>query len=231
MKLNARLYNIVSGEPKEIQTLENGKTIEVYSLNQTPYCNYYTTQRGEFALFSTLDGNTYRLLIEDGYYDVLGELYNDKINLIWEQYVVDGRKIKFNYGVKILFPFLVLYLAVSTFVLWISKSNLLVMLCLLFVLFIGNSVLKNYLYVNKMRTLNINSTNKIKETVGSNRFEELLDIQEAYTKKYLGVEEFAEEIPVEEDDSFEEEKSDEIVEEKEVIDAEIVDKEEESKNE
>lgn len=205
MKLNKKLYDTILGEPYEVQTLDNGKVINIYSMNNHNYFDYYARRRREFAVFSSLDGKNYKLLIEDGYYEVLHDLYDSKINGIWEEYVTTANKSKNNFLIKITIPVLAIYLIISMVILAFSNNNMFVFLGLILILFVTNGVLKN-MQIKRIYKINVDSTNKIKEEIGALRFEELLKAQEEYVNKFLGIEEVVENKEIEEDDSFEEER-------------------------
>ena len=125
MKLCTRVYDGLEGkEPFEVQDIREGVKIELYYMNDFPaYLEEYT-RKGNFAIFSTRDGLTYRLLIEKGYYDVMHELYDVETNTIWEQFWVDVNKCRTNYLFKILVPVLVVYLALSYLMELVKIANL-----------------------------------------------------------------------------------------------------------
>lgn len=187
MKLYKKVYEgLESYEPFEVQDIREGVKIELYRMNDTPFLNEFT-KKGTFAVFSTIDGKTYRLLVEQGYYEVMHELYDVETNTIWEQFWVDVNKCRTNYLLKILIPVLVAYLIISYALIAITKGNVYALLGCIFVVFIITGILNSW-NKQKMQRINYEAGNKIRDAKGAKHFEELSKAQERYYAKYFGYE-------------------------------------------
>ena len=204
MKLCTRVYDGLEGkEPFEVQDIREGVKIELYYMNDFPaYLEEYT-RKGNFAIFPTRDGLTYRLLIEKGYYDVMHELYDVETNTIWEQFWVDVNKCRTNYLFKILVPVLVVYLALSYLIIALSNGNIWALLGCVFVVFLVTGLLNNW-NRQKMQKINYEAGNKIREAKGAKHFDELSKAQERYYAKYFGYEEDLKQEVLEQESSFDE---------------------------
>ncbi|MGB0175255.1 MAG: hypothetical protein ACPF9F_02990, partial [Acholeplasmataceae bacterium] len=80
MKLNPKLFKQISSELIETQTFEN-TSVEFYSLNKSHLYDRYAT-RGRFVVW-TSDGKIYRVLVEEGYFDLMKTFYQKPVNQIW----------------------------------------------------------------------------------------------------------------------------------------------------
>ena len=82
MKINPKIYKSVTTEPFDTQEMENGVVVELHSLNQNESLFNQYAPKAKFAIWSSLDGKTYRLLLEDTYYPRVRELYGRRVNQV-----------------------------------------------------------------------------------------------------------------------------------------------------
>lgn len=226
MKLCTRVYDGLEGmEPFEVQNIRDGVKMELYYMNDTPFVDEYT-RKAEFAVFSTKDGLTYRLMVEKGYYEVMHELYDVEVNTIWEQYWVDINRCRKNYLYKILVPILLVCVGISYLVIYLTKNNIWALLACIFGMFLATSLLNGW-NKGKMQKINYEAGNKIREAKGIAHFEALAKEQEKYYAKFFGYED---ELKNESEENLEE-IDDEIEKnvESNVINSEIENNEEEEK--
>ena len=81
MKINPRIYDYAVEENK-LESQELGEhNLEMYKLNDYPDLLEEFTNKGKFAVWSSVDGKNYRLFIEEGYLEKLKPLYSKKINV------------------------------------------------------------------------------------------------------------------------------------------------------
>ncbi len=225
MKLNQRIYDYaVEDKLIERQELRDGKSIEIYSLNE--YQDIYTefTNQGKFAVWSCVDNQNYRLYIEDGYYKKLEPLYKQRINQIWIDFwdECDKAVSKFRNIVMpiMLVAILVFFIGGSLLI----KNQTIQLVVALVVAFVFIVFIFSFRKVINKRISNANQTavSKIKDILGEKRFEKLLEEQRSYIDTFFKYDEEAET----EDSSSEEA---ELVDVNETAnDTEVIDVEDES---
>ena len=209
MRINPRIYNSVVTTPFDTQELEDGVKIELHSLNENEALFNEYAPKAKFAIWSTLDGKDYKLLLEDSYYARLRELYGKRVNqcmvTFWDKVEHDRKKI-----MKIFYIPVAIVLAVVFFVLLalpelLGETNqLLVMGGTLFGFIIVNMVINRKIdgIVNKH---NSESVEKIKNIVGHKHFDELMDETRAHYDDFFGIteEDVVEEIQEEKEEQEE----------------------------
>ncbi len=193
MKVNAKLFDKVVTDPFDLQELDNGATVELHSLNANEELFNEYAPKAKFAVWACKNGKNYRLLIEDGYYAEMRELYGRRVNQSWVNFwdeVEKGRgKI-----MKIFFiPMTIIVFVVITLLMIFSEQlgengQLFAMGAVLIVFVIAN-VLINKKIDNLIQTSNATAVEKIKNIVGHKRFDELMDAQRVYYDKFFGIEE------------------------------------------
>lgn len=188
MKLLPKVYKSVTGEPFRVETYHDAK-IEMYYLDETQYLSRFAS-KGKFAVW-TSDGVDYRLLIEKGYYEAIPDLYQADINVIWLDFMnyayQTQTKLSRKYSLFTLITF-VLSLASVFLITELSGQDTVGFVVGIAILFVGlftfskkqQNELRTYI-----KTENVTATQKIKDTLGENRFEELLNEQQAYYEKYF----------------------------------------------
>ena len=209
MKINAKIYNAVTTTPFDVQELEDGVKIELHSLNQNEAIFNEYAPKAKFAIWTSMDGSNYKLLLEDSYYARLRELYGRRVNqcmvTFWDKVEHDRKKI-----MKIFYIPVAIVLAVVFFVLLalpelLGETNqLLVMGGTLFGFIIVNMVINRKIdgIVNKH---NSESVEKIKNIVGHKHFDELMDETRAHYDDFFGIteEDVVEEIQEEKEEQEE----------------------------
>ena len=221
MKINRKIYNQVQSEPFDVQELENGGKIELHSLNSTEALYNYYAPQAKFAVWSSFDGKNYRLLLEDGYYAKMRDLYTTRVNRIWINFwdvVEKGRK-------KIMFTLflpsvIVAFLAAVLLMIFASKLAALpngqiwqyVIIGAILVGFIVCNVLTNKKIDKVIRTANEKAIDDIKHVVGEKHFDELMDAQQAYYDEFFHIEDDEQEETQPEEQEIEA-KKEELIEE------------------
>ncbi len=222
MKLNQRIYDYaVEDKLIERQELRDGKSIEIYSLNE--YQDIYTefTNQGKFAVWSCVDNQNYRLYIEDGYYKKLEPLYKQRINQIWIDFwdECDKAVSKFRNIVMpiMLVAILVFFIGGSILI----KNQTIQLIVALVVAFVFIVFIFTFRKVINKRISNANqvAVSKIKDILGEKRFEKLLEEQRSYIDTFF---KYDEQEETEETQIEEVEPANDQVENTEVIDVEEV---------
>lgn len=227
MRINPKLYAVAEGKtPVEVQEFDDRK-IEVFLMDDLEGVkDEYVLGKGQFAVWSSVDGTNYRLYIENGYYQEVTPLYSQPVNKVWIEFwdVTDGISKKFSRF--IIYPLMIIavVLCVLSLVLqkymgnWGSWVIIGVLILLFIIMIVSNSVTKK-----KIGEENIKSRQKIVEFFGQDEFNALIDKQKAYMDSYFenlypqeeATEDSAEEENVEVDlEKAEEATLDEVVEEK-----------------
>ena len=226
MRINPKLYAVAEGKtPVEVQEFDDRK-IEVFLMDDLEGVkDEYVLGKGQFAVWSSVDGTNYRLYIENGYYQEVTPLYSQPVNKVWIEFwdVTDGISKKFSRF--IIYPLMIIavVLCVLSLVLqnymgnWGSWVIIGVLILLFIIMIVSNSVTKK-----KIGEENIKSRQKIVEFFGQDEFNALIDKQKAYMDSYFenlypqeeATEDSAEEENVEVDLEKDEEATlDEVVEE------------------
>ncbi len=222
MKLNQRIYDYaVEDKLIERQELRDGKSIEIYSLNE--YQDIYTefTNQGKFAVWSCVDNQNYRLYIEDGYYKKLEPLYKQRINQIWIDFwdECDKAVSKFRNIVMpiMLVAILVFFIGGSILI----KNQTIQLIVALVVAFVFIVFIFTFRKVINKRISNANqvAVSKIKDILGEKRFEKLLEEQRSYIDTFF---KYDEQEETEETQVEEVEPANDQLENTEVIDVEEV---------
>ena len=198
MKLNERVFEVLNGEPVEVQNLD-GHEVKIYILDDYPDVLNEFVNKGKFAVWSCVDGTNYKLAIEKGYYDELRELYSDKVNDTWLKFWDECEKISSTFSKKIVLPATAVIIVI--FVVLMALSNkmpgklgtyLTLGLAIFYVLVI---LILRKLTTNKINIANQNALAVIKKNLGEAHFNDLLERQRNYIDAYydtLSAEEEAE---------------------------------------
>lgn len=227
MKLNERVFEVLNGEPVEVQNLD-GHEVKIYILDDYPDVLNEFVNKGKFAVWSCVDGTNYKLAIEKGYYDELRELYSDKVNDTWLKFWDECEKISSTFSKKIVLPATAVIIVI--FVVLMALSNkmpgklgtyLTLGLAIFYVLVI---LILRKLTTNKINIANQNALAVIKKNLGEAHFNDLLERQRNYIDAYYDTLSAKEEAEV----SANEENVNELKETEETTEAE---KEESNNNE
>lgn len=187
MKLNERVFEVLNGEPVEVQNLD-GHEVKIYILDDYPDVLNEFVNKGKFAVWSCVDGTNYKLAIEKGYYDELRELYSDKVNDTWLKFWDECEKISSTFSKKIVLPATAVIIVI--FVVLIALSNkmpgklgtyLTLGLAIFYVLVI---LILRKLTTNKINIANQNALAVIKKNLGEAHFNDLLERQRNYIDAY-----------------------------------------------
>lgn len=187
MKLNERVFEVLNGEPVEVQNLD-GHEVKIYILDDYPDVLNEFVNKGKFAVWSCVDGTNYKLAIEKGYYDELRELYSDKVNDTWLKFWDECEKISSTFSKKIVLPATAVIIVI--FVVLMALSNkmpgklgtyLTLGLAISYVLVI---LILRKLTTNKINIANQNALAVIKKNLGEAHFNDLLERQRNYIDAY-----------------------------------------------
>ncbi len=225
MKMLPKLYTSAQGEPFRTEDYKGNKVEFFYLDDQKDYGKYVS--RGRFSVW-TSNGVDYRLFVDKGYYASVPDLYQNDVNDIWLDFTnsIYGTQRKMSniylwssFGVMA-FAFIA-YFVVSQFFQDFAQNFFLIEMV---VLFIGMFFVSN-LQQRKLKTIlekeNQEASAKIRQTLGEERFQNILTNQEKYYQEYFKIED---EVETETPTQLE-------VDETEVIEAEFEDSTEESKPE
>lgn len=187
MKLNERVFEVLNGEPVEVQNLDDHE-VKIYILDDYPDVLNEFVNKGKFAVWSCVDGTNYKLAIEKGYYDELRELYSDKVNDTWLKFWDECEKISSTFSKKIVLPATAVIIVI--FVVLMALSNkmpgklgtyLTLGLAIFYVLVI---LILRKLTTNKINIANQNALAVIKKNLGEAHFNDLLERQRNYIDAY-----------------------------------------------
>lgn len=187
MKLNERVFEVLNGEPVEVQNLD-GHEVKIYILDDYPDVLNEFVNKGKFAVWSCVDGTNYKLAIEKGYYDELRELYSDKVNDTWLKFWDECEKISSTFSKKIVLPATAVIIVI--FVVLMALSNkmpgklgtyLTLGLAIFYVLVI---LILRKLTTDKINIANQNALAVIKKNLGEAHFNDLLERQRNYIDAY-----------------------------------------------
>ena len=189
MKINPKLYEVAEGKtPVEVQDCD-GRSVEVFLMSDLEGVkDEYVLGKGQFAVWTSIDGSNYRLYIEDGYYDAVKPLYGSAVNKVWLTFwdVTDAISKKFSRF--IIYPLMILavVLCVLSLVLqkywgdWGSWVVIGVLILLFIVMIVSNSITKK-----KIAEENVKSRQQIVDFFGEEEFNSLIDEQKSYMDKYF----------------------------------------------
>lgn len=191
MRINPKIYYTVSTEPFDIQELEDGVKVELHSLNQNEALFNEYAPKAKFAIWSTIDGSCYKLLLEDSYYERLRELYGKRVNqcmvTFWKRVETDRKRI-----MKLFFiPISIILIAVFTILIFfptlLGNNGQLVVMGVTLVGFIIANMFINKKVDGIINKHNSEAVEKIKNIVGHKHFEELMDETRAHYDDFFGI--------------------------------------------
>lgn len=214
MKVNVKLYNLVNGQsPLDVQQIDN-RNVEIYSMVDFPQIKEEFIRQGRFAVWSSVDGNNYRIFIEPGYYNEFKELYSLPVNKIWVDFWDACEKLSHTATFKIIIPVTGVALAACVGLsFWKSEISSYISIALVILAFLV-MMISNSRAKSKIQQENVKSVELIKKEVGEKRFEQLIEARKDYTDKY-----FAAIYP---EDVVEDEAETEALEEPVVEEAQVV---------
>ncbi|MFI3251738.1 MAG: hypothetical protein R3Y60_01220 [bacterium] len=187
MKINAKYFNQINTAPKEVQEFD-GKTVEIYSFNDYPSLYTTYTNKKTFTMWSCNGDEHYKLLIDDGYHDVMGELYSEKVNSIWIQFYKDFHESKRKTIFTIFMPIGIIVFAILALVFFVldleDNVNTYIMIGVLIGFFVLNKFISN-IVMERNKKINQGAILKVKNAVGDTTFDSLLDAQESYVNEFF----------------------------------------------
>jgi len=193
MKMNQKLYNSITSEPFEVQTLENDARIELHSLDDNPDLYNQYAPNAKFAVWSCADGKNYRLLLEKTYYERLHELYGKRVNqcmvTFWDNVERDrGKLIKFFFIPVSVVAFLV-FIVFMFFPRLLGETGQLIVMGVTLVGFIVANTILNKKIDSIIQKHNSESVEKIKNIIGHKHFNELMEETRAHYDDFFGIKE------------------------------------------
>ena len=189
MKVNARIFNSITTDPFDIQDID-GHHVELFYLNDYDGLLAENTAKGRFAVWSSADGDNYRLLVEKGYYETVTQLYEKPVNKIWLEFWEDCEKVSKKMYRFFLIPATVLAIGGFSLTVLFMKDEVYAMArnivsAAILVLFIIVMLLFKRISSNEINKANAVSVEKIKKTIGAETFEDLLKDQRDYMDEYF----------------------------------------------
>lgn len=190
MKLNPKIYKTLT-QPFETQDV-NGVTVEIHLMNDTNYLTRYAGQ-GQFAVW-TSDGKDYRLLIERDYYETLKPLYSPRVNDIWIRFYNRASKVRNDIFLKLLAPVLLLALiGIIVFaVVPALQAYQNIVLVVVLGLVLAVNIAQSTMMKRGIERARVDAVTEIKDAVGLDQFNKLIDIQSKFYEEYF---KFEEEVP------------------------------------
>lgn len=184
MKLNQKLFNQIKSEPFLTQVVQD-KTVEIHLMNQTPLFETYA-KKGRFSLW-TSNGTTYKLLLEESYYEHMKPFYSEEVNNIWlnflEEVTKTNKKISYNF----LIPILGLYLIVAIIsTLFFQEQIAIFFLVVIAIVFFSNTV-QNRKIKENIQKQNEATQEKIQNVLGKATYEELVVNQEKHYRSFFNI--------------------------------------------
>jgi hypothetical protein len=183
MKLNPKIYRTLTN-PVETQEV-NGTTVDIHHMNETNYLARYAGQ-GQFAVW-TSDGHDYKLMIERDYFETLRPLYSPKVNGIWIRFYERAGKVRSDIFFKLIGP--VLLLALAAIIVFATVPALKAYQTIVLIVTLGLVLVVNIAQSTLMKRgiekARVEAVTEIKDEVGLDKFNELIDIQTKFYEEYF----------------------------------------------
>ncbi|MFI3329485.1 MAG: hypothetical protein R3Y05_03225 [bacterium] len=226
MKINNKYFDKINTEPFLVQEVSAG-TIEFYDLKDYPEIYNSVVGNGRFYFWSINNTDVHKILLEESYYNELKDLYCKRVNEVQLDFFRDINAIRKGIVTKFFTPLAIIILILFGLIYALVPSDqsglqigLYAFVLILFIVF--NMKLNKKINMD-VTNCNVEAVNKIKGILGADKYESLLDKQEAYIEEFykkqraeLGIEEpedFVEDEYVEETTSEETQTNNETIEE------------------
>lgn len=191
MKINPKLYNSITTEPFDVQELPSGVVIELHSLNQNEALFNEYAPKAKFAIWSSIDGNRYRLILEDSYYPRMREFYGKRVNQcmidFWDAVEKERGKIMKFLFIPVSILVFVVFIVLMIFAEALGETGQTVAMAVTLVSFIVVNVFVNKKIDSIVNKNNSEAIEKIKNIIGHKRFDELLNEQQAHYDDFFGI--------------------------------------------
>ncbi len=225
MKMLPREYDKAQGEPFRVEEYKGAKLEMYYLDDRSDYAKF--ASRGRFSVW-TSDGVGYRLFVDKGYYNAVSGLYRNDVNDIWldftnniygEQKRLSNRYMMVSF--ILLFVILGASFLIQEFFPQIGQDTFLYSMVFLFIgLFFSSSMQQKKLKA-LVQEENAKATSLIRQAVGEENFQDILNAQEKYYQEYFNVE----------PDPVDEENPEALEAPQDAIDAEVEETSKEEENE
>jgi hypothetical protein len=186
MKLNPKIYKQLTQEPFDTQEI-NGKIVEFHYLNDTPYLFQFAS-KGRFAIW-TSDGNNFKVLVEKRYYEMLSDFYLPEVNTIWLNFLSKVGALSRKVNNWFMIPSLIMYVVVAGLATWLFPDYTMEILIGLVVLIIIGNIFQGRYLNQKVAQENKNTQDEIRDYLGIERFNKLVDNQAVHYQEYFKFEE------------------------------------------
>lgn len=187
MKLQYNIFKQLN-EPKEVQQTE-GRTVEIHSMNNTRFLSRFAG-KGQFAVW-TSDSKTYKLMIEDGYYQTMKDLYSKRVNQVWIQFYEKADKVRFGLMYKMVLPLIgvsMILAVIFSMVEALQGYQNYALIGILGVVLVTN-MLQTSIMRKKVEEARTAAVKDIQMIIGESKFSTLLEKQAQYYESYFKFEE------------------------------------------
>ena len=189
MRVNPKLYPVADEvTPFETQQWENRK-VEIYMMDSFEGIKEeFVNRKGQFAVWSSMDGENYRLFLEDGYYEEVKELYSEPVNRIWLEFYDTTDSISRKFSNYFIYP--LMGVAIVACVLSVVLSGIMPSFVSWIIIGVLAAMFVAMIFVNmKVKKVVLNENTKARQKIidhfGGNRFDELIEMQKSYMDDYF----------------------------------------------